>query len=135
MVLGCVKTNLTGAVLLSFLSTIRVKSALLLWTLLLWSLIKVILVSEDEGEEEQMNMETFLKRKELRGHWEATGIGHKSYILDRVSKSKHKIRKKLQKMVDTLIRALSASHLITLQPLPDGKWAKIKARRYSNYII
>ena len=53
-----------------------------------------------------MNMETFLKRKDLKGHWEATGVQNKKYIL-----------------------VLSSSQLIIMQPASDGKWAKIKSRR------
>ena len=61
--------------------------------------------SDDDGEE-QMNMETFLKRKDLKGHWDATGVQNKKFIL-----------------------VLSSSQLIIMQPAADNKWAKIKARR------
>ena len=63
------------------------------------------LESDDDGEE-QMNMETFLKRKDLKGHWDATGVQNKKFIL-----------------------VLSSSQLIIMQPASDNKWAKIKARR------
>ena len=68
-------------------------------------LVSIILESDSDGEE-QMNMETFLKRKDLKGHWEATGVQNKKYIL-----------------------VLSSSQLIIMQPASDGKWAKIKSRR------
>lgn len=51
-------------------------------------------------------METFLKRKDLKGHWEANGPQNKKFII-----------------------ALSSSQLIILQPNSDNKWAKIKTRR------
>ena len=68
--------------------------------------LKSIILESDSDGEEQMNMETFLKRKDLKGHWEATGVQNKKYIL-----------------------VLSSSQLIIMQPASDGKWAKIKSRR------
>ena len=59
-----------------------------------------------DDDEEQLNMETFLRRKDLKGHWEANGSQNKTFIL-----------------------ALSSSQLIILQPCSDNKWAKIKSRR------
>ena len=60
----------------------------------------------DDDNEEQLNMETFLKRKDLKGHWEATGVQNKQFII-----------------------VLSSSQLIIMQPAADNKWAKIRARR------
>jgi len=60
----------------------------------------------DDDNEEQLNMETFLNRKDLKGHWEATGVQNKQFII-----------------------VLSSSQLIIMQPAADNKWAKIKARR------
>jgi len=64
--------------------------------------------SGSDEDEEQLNMETFLRRKDLKGHWEANGPQNKKFII-----------------------ALSSSQLIILQPGSDkaNKWAKIKTRR------
>ena len=56
--------------------------------------------------EEQMNIEAFLKRKDLKGHWDAIDVQYKQIIL-----------------------VLSSSQLIIMQPAADNKWAEIKARR------
>jgi len=64
---------------------------------------------ESEGsddDEEQLNMEAFLHRKDIKGNWSATGPNNKKFIL-----------------------ALSSSQMIICAPCSDQKWAKIKARR------
>ena len=69
------------------------------------------LESDNDAEEvlfceEQLNIETFLKRKDLKGHWDAIDVQYKQIIL-----------------------VLSSSQLIIMRPAADNKWAEIKARR------
>ena len=84
-------------------------------TLVLINRSKVIgigtLESDNDAEEvlfceEQLNIETFLKCKDLKGHWDAIDVQYKKTIL-----------------------VLSSSQLIIMQPTSDNKWAEIKARR------
>ena len=65
-----------------------------------------------DDDEEQLNMEAFLHRKDIKGNWSATGPNNKKFIL-----------------------ALSSSQMIICAPCSDQKWAKIKARRYLELIV
>ena len=69
------------------------------------------LESDNDAEEvlfceEQLNVETCLKRKDLKGHWDAIDVQYEKRIL-----------------------VLSSSQLIIMQPTSYNKWAEIKARR------